>query len=174
MRERSPKGGTPRTAGPLAERPACLAEFTLNRKKFRLVVCGTGGVRPAAEVARFDLGGATVAVVEAASLGEAQDIVARLTGRELQIAALVAAGHATKNIAYELSISEWTVGTHMRRIFAKLNVDNRAAMVFRCAPLLDRVAAAGRGDGRRDAWHQKPLKAADPGNPAQDVDLVDA
>lgn len=30
----------------------------------------------------------------------------------------------------------------MRRIFAKLDVDNRAAMVFRCAPLIKSAAAA--------------------------------
>jgi DNA-binding CsgD family transcriptional regulator len=60
-----------------------------------------------------------------------------LTGRELQIAAMIAQGDATKNVAYKLRISEWTVGTHLRRIFAKLGVDNRAAMVFRCASLIE-------------------------------------
>jgi DNA-binding CsgD family transcriptional regulator len=64
-------------------------------------------------------------------------MIARLTGRELQIAAMIAQGNATKNVAYKLRISEWTVGTHLRRIFAKLGVDNRAAMVYRCASLID-------------------------------------
>ena len=41
-------------------------------------------------------------------------------GRELEIAVLVAQGCATKNIAYRLQISEWTVSTYLRRIFAKL------------------------------------------------------
>jgi DNA-binding CsgD family transcriptional regulator len=53
---------------------------------------------------------------------------------------LVAQGCATKNIAYKLRISEWTVATYMRRIFAKLDVSSRAAMVYRCAPLIDRVS----------------------------------
>ncbi|WP_366918634.1 LuxR C-terminal-related transcriptional regulator [Acaryochloris sp. IP29b_bin.148] len=39
-------------------------------------------------------------------------------------------------MANQLHISEWTVSTYLRRIFAKLNVDSRAAMVFRCAGLL--------------------------------------
>jgi DNA-binding NarL/FixJ family response regulator len=55
-----------------------------------------------------------------------------LTARELQIVCLVAAGLVNKQIAAELSISEWTVSTHLRRIFVKLSVDTRAAMVARC------------------------------------------
>lgn len=55
-----------------------------------------------------------------------------LTARELQIVALVAEGRANKQIAAELGISEWTVSTHLRRIYAKLDVDTRAAMVNRC------------------------------------------
>jgi DNA-binding CsgD family transcriptional regulator len=55
-----------------------------------------------------------------------------LTARELQIVALVAEGRVNKQIADVLRISEWTVSTHLRRIFAKLQVDTRAAMVSRC------------------------------------------
>ena len=60
-----------------------------------------------------------------------------LTGRELQIVALVAAGRSNKEIAGRLHISEWTVSTHLRRVFAKLRVDSRAAMVYRCSGRLD-------------------------------------
>jgi DNA-binding CsgD family transcriptional regulator len=59
-----------------------------------------------------------------------------LTARELQIASLVAMGHSNKQISRNLQISEWTVNSHLRRIFLKLGVDSRAAMVFRCASLL--------------------------------------
>jgi DNA-binding CsgD family transcriptional regulator len=55
-----------------------------------------------------------------------------LTPRELQIVALVAEGNVNKQVADVLRISEWTVSTHLRRIFAKLGVDTRAAMVSRC------------------------------------------
>ncbi len=59
-----------------------------------------------------------------------------LTERETQIAALVAKGNSNKQIANQLSISIWTVSTHLRRIFVKLGVDTRAAMVYRCTDLL--------------------------------------
>ena len=55
-----------------------------------------------------------------------------LMPRETQIARLVADGFVNKEIATKLQISEWTVSTHMRRIFAKLGVETRAAMVLRC------------------------------------------
>ena len=42
---------------------------------------------------------------------------------------MVAKGYPNKTIAAVLEISSWTVGTHMRRIFAKLHVSSRAAMV---------------------------------------------
>lgn len=64
------------------------------------------------------------------------DVTILLTKRELQIAQLVARGHLNKQIANRLHISEWTVSTHLRRIFAKLGVDTRAAMVYQCSSLL--------------------------------------
>jgi DNA-binding CsgD family transcriptional regulator len=57
-----------------------------------------------------------------------------LSPREHEIARLVAEGHPNKIIAAELEISAWTVGTHLRRIFAKLGVGSRAAMVARMVP----------------------------------------
>ncbi|MBE9044162.1 helix-turn-helix transcriptional regulator [Pleurocapsales cyanobacterium LEGE 10410] len=59
-----------------------------------------------------------------------------LSERELQIVDLVAHGKSNKQIAKKLKISEWTVSTHLRRIFIKLEVDSRAAMVYRCASLV--------------------------------------
>jgi len=44
---------------------------------------------------------------------------------------MVAKGYANKTIATVLEISAWTVGTYLRRIFAKLGVSSRAAMVAR-------------------------------------------
>jgi DNA-binding CsgD family transcriptional regulator len=58
-----------------------------------------------------------------------------LSPREREIVRMVAQGYPNKTIAAVLDISSWTVGTHLRRIFAKLGVGSRAAMVAR---LLDR------------------------------------
>ncbi|HEY0377170.1 MAG TPA: helix-turn-helix transcriptional regulator [Pyrinomonadaceae bacterium] len=54
-----------------------------------------------------------------------------LSPREQEIARMVAAGYPNKTIAAVLEISSWTVGTHLRRVFAKLGVGSRAAMVAR-------------------------------------------
>jgi DNA-binding NarL/FixJ family response regulator len=52
-----------------------------------------------------------------------------LTSREVSILRLVAEGKANKNVAWELSISEDTVKTHLRSIFSKLNVNDRTQAV---------------------------------------------
>jgi DNA-binding CsgD family transcriptional regulator len=57
--------------------------------------------------------------------------VTNLSPREREVARMVAKGLTNKNIARVLDISLWTVSTHLRRIFAKLGVATRAAMVAR-------------------------------------------
>jgi DNA-binding CsgD family transcriptional regulator len=52
-----------------------------------------------------------------------------LSPRELEISRMVMKGYPNKTIAKVLEISVWTVGTHLRRIFAKLGVGTRASMV---------------------------------------------
>src|SRR5580765_3818764 len=54
-----------------------------------------------------------------------------LSPREQEIARMIARGLPNKAIAAVLEISTWTVGTYLRRIFAKLHVTSRAAMVAR-------------------------------------------
>jgi Bacterial regulatory proteins, luxR family len=44
---------------------------------------------------------------------------------------MVAKGYANKSIASILDISSWTVSSHLRRIYTKLGVTSRAAMVAR-------------------------------------------
>jgi DNA-binding CsgD family transcriptional regulator len=58
-------------------------------------------------------------------------ITSVLTSRELQIAHFVAEGKCDKVIAFDLGISEYTVHEHMRRIFRKLQISKRAALVAR-------------------------------------------
>jgi len=52
-----------------------------------------------------------------------------LSPREREIARMVAQGYPNKTIGAVLEISTWTVGTYLRRIFAKCGVTSRAAMV---------------------------------------------
>lgn len=54
-----------------------------------------------------------------------------LSPRELEIASLIAQGLPNKCIGSVLKISPCTVSTHLRRIFVKLGVTSRAAMVAR-------------------------------------------
>jgi DNA-binding CsgD family transcriptional regulator len=53
------------------------------------------------------------------------DGLAALSGREREIAGLVARGHTNKEIAAELFLSEKTIESHMTRLFAKLGVRKR-------------------------------------------------
>ncbi|MEM7159309.1 MAG: LuxR C-terminal-related transcriptional regulator [Myxococcota bacterium] len=52
-----------------------------------------------------------------------------LSAREAQTATLVAHGHSNKLIAYELGLSESTVGAHLRSARAKLGASSRRALI---------------------------------------------
>lgn len=60
---------------------------------------------------------------------DSSSAASQLSPRELEIARLVAKGYGNKMIAAVLDISGWTVNTHLRRIFSKLGITSRAAMV---------------------------------------------
>jgi DNA-binding CsgD family transcriptional regulator len=53
---------------------------------------------------------------------------ATLSGRELQMARLVAAGRSNIEIALELGIARETVKQTLRRVYRKLDVNGRAQM----------------------------------------------
>jgi DNA-binding CsgD family transcriptional regulator len=59
----------------------------------------------------------------------AHSTAVRLSPREHEVARLVALGHTNLAIADALGISTWTVSTYLRRMFAKFEVSNRAALV---------------------------------------------
>ncbi|MCU0533011.1 MAG: LuxR C-terminal-related transcriptional regulator [Hydrococcus sp. Prado102] len=65
-----------------------------------------------------------------------------LNERELQVATLVVLGHSNQQIADRLKVSEWNITTHLRRIFVKLGVTNRAAMISRCTSLMTEATVA--------------------------------
>jgi len=58
-------------------------------------------------------------------------VMEALTCREQQVAMMVCEGHCNKQIADRLKLSEWTVSSYLRRIYSKLDVHCRAAMVAR-------------------------------------------
>ena len=62
------------------------------------------------------------------SSGPATSGAATLTGRELQIANLAAAGLTNKQIAVQVNLSHRTVGAYLYRIFPKLGISSRAAL----------------------------------------------
>ncbi|HKW78795.1 MAG TPA: helix-turn-helix domain-containing protein [Candidatus Limnocylindria bacterium] len=57
------------------------------------------------------------------------DAIAAPTTRKRQVLELVAAGYATKQIAAELGISDAAVEKHLRQLFRRYGVPNRAALV---------------------------------------------
>lgn len=59
------------------------------------------------------------------------EMPARLSARETQVARLVCEGRQNKEIAWIASLSEYTVENHLRRIYQKLGIHNRAALVAR-------------------------------------------
>lgn len=77
-------------------------------------------------LADLDVDGYRYLVIRMPSMGRCR---IRLSPREQEIVRMVAKGHPNKVIADVLNISSWTVCTHLRRIFAKLGVGSRAAMV---------------------------------------------
>ena len=87
---------------------------------------------------KMDMNGKTCLIVKPKNILENRVLNHQeiLSERELQIVELVAHGKSNKQIGKKLKISEWTVSTHLRRVFAKLKVDSRAAMVYNCASLV--------------------------------------
>lgn len=82
--------------------------------------------------------------------------VVRLSPREQEIVRMIAKGYPNKAIAAVLEISSWTVCTHLRRVFAKLGVSSRAAMV---AKILEQTAfPRDRLDATGNAPNSAPIR----------------
>jgi two-component system nitrate/nitrite response regulator NarL len=76
---------------------------------------------------------------------ETRDRLSRLSSREYEVLAYIARGARNREIAAELTISEFTVKRHVQNILEKLEVDSRreAGDVFRVAQI--ERASAGQG-----------------------------
>lgn len=55
----------------------------------------------------------------------------KLTRQQSKVVALILAGQSDKQIASEMSISVWTVRTHLRHVFAKHDIKDRVELVLR-------------------------------------------
>ena len=83
---------------------------------------------------------------------------------------MVAQGYANKTIASVLEISSWTVASHLRRIFVKLQVSSRAAMATSLSgagcnelpSLLDDVLADGGAADVRSSDDKACLRSVPP------------
>ena len=128
----------------LSQTGSIVGEVVIDEFRF-FVVVGEPGSKDAArlsieaspdEAARFVLKGRTCVVVAAVDqeLPDLAIFLQRASSRSPYWWARV----TKPSGSYQLRISEWTVSTHLRRIFAKVGVDNRAAMVCRCLPLIER------------------------------------
>lgn len=56
-----------------------------------------------------------------------------LTSREIEILKLISDGLPYKIIASQLNISEYTVGTHVKNMFSKVNATNKMELVNKIA-----------------------------------------
>lgn len=54
----------------------------------------------------------------------------QLSGRELEVARLVAKGFSNKEVAQFLEISHWTVAAHLKATFLKLAVRRRSELAY--------------------------------------------
>jgi DNA-binding CsgD family transcriptional regulator len=93
-----------------------------------------------------------------------------LSPREQEIARMVAQGYANKTIASVLEISSWTVASHLRRIFVKLQVSSRAAMAtslsraggYELPSSLDDVLTDGDTANAQSPDHEAYLRSVPP------------
>jgi DNA-binding NarL/FixJ family response regulator len=101
------------------------ALVALARADSELAACGAHRLRDEAARELRRLGQRAVTRQRRTKPG---DGVAALSGREREIADLVAAGRKNREIAAELFLSEKTIEGHLANVFAKLGVSSRAAV----------------------------------------------
>jgi DNA-binding NarL/FixJ family response regulator len=90
-----------------------------------------GGTWLAVHASSLTGSGQVAIVIEPATAAEIASIVVeayRLTGREVQVARLVARGLSTREIASTLCVSTHTVRDHLKAIFDKVGVSTRGEL----------------------------------------------
>ncbi|WP_433305132.1 LuxR C-terminal-related transcriptional regulator [Actinoplanes sp. CA-030573] len=97
-----------------------------------------------------------------------------LTARQREILLLLASGHQAGEIARILGISPGTVGSHIRRIYARLDATSAAQAVARAARmgLIDRTPPARTEGPAKQATTGRPLLAVLLGQAGPTLDTV--
>jgi DNA-binding CsgD family transcriptional regulator len=112
---------------------AVVARFSLLGHECVVVPAGTAPMGSRTCLGSLTFDGQRYAVHGVPLVPAGPDPVERLTPRELEIALLIASGYCDKAIGRRLGISAHTVGAHIGRIFAKLDVHKRAELIARMA-----------------------------------------
>src|SRR5437763_5785503 len=84
----------------------------------------------------------------------------RLTERESELLALLPTGMTNRELSEHLHLSENTIKSHLRRLFSKLDVRNRAQ-----AAALARTSILGESQSRSTATDVKANSPARPNDP---------
>jgi DNA-binding CsgD family transcriptional regulator len=122
----------------------------------RLRVEAPGGTRPVSVRRLFPAHGRPLVLVSALEPSGLRPPAARpedlrrfrLTDREAQVAVLAARGFAVLNVAAELGIAETTVRSHVKSLYRKMQVANRAELTARVlGAVLGIAEPAGGGRG---------------------------
>ena len=95
----------------------------------------SGGSPISPPIARYLLDRVRQGETASEELETPSGVVPALTGRELEILRLVARGFSHPEIAELLSISPNTVGTHVRHVYRKLEVQSRSEAVYEAVNL---------------------------------------
>jgi DNA-binding NarL/FixJ family response regulator len=121
-----------------AARVVVLTSYDGDEDVYRAVQAGASGYilkgtfgQGLVEAIRAVHGGATLVAPEVAELLTQRRGLPSLSSREIQILELVAKGLSNGEIGAVLSLAEGTIKTHLKRIFAKMDVTDRteAALV---------------------------------------------
>jgi len=86
---------------------------------------------------RFDFSAGVVDQVRQETAPERYWLWDNLTTREMEIASLVVRGQRNAEVARELHISPYTVETHLKHIYIKLNVSSRTELAHVIQELVD-------------------------------------
>lgn len=117
--------------GRLFERCVLLRRLGEQREQVRAAMRSVEGVLEELASAEIDLGTRTHLALRPARtpVRTSATLESLLTGRELEVLALMATGATNSRIADELVIADGTVKSHVKRILRKLCVENRAEAI---------------------------------------------